>query len=87
MNSSPPYRASWSTVRSSAVQAEAAGLEQPVADPMPEALVELLEVVQVHHGHGERHLAAAGAFDRRGTFVRPGPTVRQAGQGVLAGKR
>ena len=80
-NSSPPIRASRSPWLQGALEARADQAEQVVADAVPEAVVDLLEPVQVDHQDGAR--PAAVAVDGGLQLLDEAAAVGQAGQRVV----
>ena len=62
------------------------GLEQLVADRVPEGIVDLLEAVEVHEVNREEFLVALGLGDRRHQAVPEQGAVGKIGQRVVVGQ-
>ena len=85
MNSSPPWRAGRSLARAVA-QALGRFDEQHVAGGVAEAVVDLLEAVEVEEQHGEAGPVAAGDEQAGVGVLEEHRAVGEAGEGVVGGQ-
>ena len=85
-NSSPPCRLTVSEARTHSTRRSRDRLQQPVADRVPERVVDVLEAVEVQEQHRDLVLVARGQRDRLADPVVEKHPVRQAGQEVVLGR-
>ena len=84
-NSSPPKRAAVSLGRMLRVQALGEVQQHGVAGGVAEAVVDRLEVVEVHEDHGQPGALAAGARDRMSHPLDEQRAVGEVGDGIVEG--
>ena len=84
-NSSPPSRAITSAPPHDLLEPVGQLDQQPVADVVAEGVVDLLELVEVHHEQGHRLAAPGGLAQRLAEPVLEQGPVGQAGQPVVEG--